>query len=649
MTHDYDYDANGNLILKDGWVQEYGKAGKPLHAIASRSRVNPVTSQYEQETFGYDANGNQTSVDKNGSRYRDVVYSGRNKATRISGNGETVTFKYDASNRRYKRTDNEQTVYYVGALELTTTKSGGHKAIKRYVGNDVIQSYNAQGQGSHKWLFTNYQGSIVAITNSKFELLKRFKYDAFGKQSEVFGSDTERQIDFADSATLLGHLFGNVRGYTGHESLKLGDDNRVIHMNGRLYDSGTGRFMQADPFVQAPANLQNYNRFSYVLNNPMSYTDPSGYLFKKLKKAINSVFKAVNKALGDFAPLVSIGLGIWAPWGTGFWASIGTGALAGGIATGSLKGALTGAFTAGMFHGIGTHFQGLADSAGVLSTGAKIGKVLAHGLAGGISSVMSGGKFGHGFVSAGFTQAFSGVIDKIGGRIGNITSGSYFDTINRAKRIIASAVVGGTASSITGGKFVNGAITGAFSRGFNDEAHFQAQKPSFWGVFSERAMSGQVRDDLFTGLGAYAKGTAGLVGAAGGWLIRPFNPVVGGTMMVDGASTFLGAVSDLSNHYYGSNYDFDFVGHTFGDTAEFYGFDRVDGAKARAALSMTTMAGAWRTTVPRIAGSSSYKGWGTNQLEYSEYVYSIQTSSVVTATVDAYNARDAFKKLAPNN
>ena len=70
-------------------------------------------------------------------------------------------------------------------------------------------------------------------------------------------------------------------------------------MNGRIYDPTLGRFLQADPHIQAPKNSQNYNRYSYVLNNPLSYTDPSGYFFDKL-------FKGLNKVLGDFAPILGI-------------------------------------------------------------------------------------------------------------------------------------------------------------------------------------------------------------------------------------------------------------------------------------------------------------------------------------------------------
>ncbi|MCH9827622.1 MAG: RHS repeat-associated core domain-containing protein [Gammaproteobacteria bacterium] len=66
------------------------------------------------------------------------------------------------------------------------------------------------------------------------------------------------------------------RGYTGHEHL---DDFGLIHMNGRIYDPRIGRFLSADPVIQSPQALQTYNRYSYAINNPLAYTDPSGYIF----------------------------------------------------------------------------------------------------------------------------------------------------------------------------------------------------------------------------------------------------------------------------------------------------------------------------------------------------------------------------------
>ena len=57
------------------------------------------------------------------------------------------------------------------------------------------------------------------------------------------------------------------------------NDFDIINMNGRLYDPVLGRFLSPDNFVQMPDNAQSYNRYSYCLNNPLKYTDPSGEAF----------------------------------------------------------------------------------------------------------------------------------------------------------------------------------------------------------------------------------------------------------------------------------------------------------------------------------------------------------------------------------
>ncbi|MCG8556309.1 MAG: hypothetical protein MJD61_13615, partial [Proteobacteria bacterium] len=51
----------------------------------------------------------------------------------------------------------------------------------------------------------------------------------------------------------------------------------LVNMKGRIYDAHMGRFLTPDPFVPEPGNSQSWNRYSYVVNNPLNWTDPSGF------------------------------------------------------------------------------------------------------------------------------------------------------------------------------------------------------------------------------------------------------------------------------------------------------------------------------------------------------------------------------------
>lgn len=90
-------------------------------------------------------------------------------------------------------------------------------------------------------------------------------YDAWGKRRAMDGSNATP--DTVDGVT-------DNRGFTGHEML---DQLDLVHMNGRVYDPQTARFLSADPILQDPLNGQSYNRYSYVLNNPTNFTDPTGF------------------------------------------------------------------------------------------------------------------------------------------------------------------------------------------------------------------------------------------------------------------------------------------------------------------------------------------------------------------------------------
>ncbi|WP_157981259.1 RHS repeat domain-containing protein [Aliidiomarina iranensis] len=282
------------------------------------------------------------------------------------------------------------------------------------------------------------------ITDDAGQVEEKLSFDAFGKRRAVLKSNNQ-----AVNFTLASILSLTHKGYTGHEQV---DHASVVQMGGRIYDAHIGRFLQADPFVQSPSNSQNFNRYSYVLNNPLSYTDPSGYLFKKL-----------NKILGKFAPIVSIAI-MLIPGGQ-MGAAILKGFASGGIGSGSLRGALIGAFSGAAFYDIGQHYNQLAaknqaDSGLIKFGGNKLtssqvtGQITAHAMVGGVAASLQGGKFGHGFFSAGVTKA-----------IGTPLNDHYeFDVVAGT---ISSAIVGGTASAISGGKFANGATTGAMQALFN--------------------------------------------------------------------------------------------------------------------------------------------------------------------------------------
>ncbi|GGJ06219.1 hypothetical protein GCM10007978_49790 [Shewanella hanedai] len=83
-----------------------------------------------------------------------------------------------------------------------------------------------------------------------------------------------RPRDIAAGNALLTDWQGVSRGFTDHEHLA---DQELIHMNGRVYDYNVGRFLSVDPFLQFPENSQSANPYSYILNNPMSGVDPTGY------------------------------------------------------------------------------------------------------------------------------------------------------------------------------------------------------------------------------------------------------------------------------------------------------------------------------------------------------------------------------------
>jgi len=190
------------------------------------------------------------------------------------------------------------------------------------------------------------------------------------------------------------------------------------------------------------------------MNNPYTYTDPSGYSWwtdvrDKYLKPIVAVVAAYYR--GQWAAgLKWFGSAVANAAVTGGFVGAASGAVSTGSLKGTLKGAVTGAISGVVFSKIGAQFNGGPSEGG-------FGHIASHALAGGVLAELQGGKFGHGFISAGVAKGFN---------VNDAFSGKADIAFNR---IMLAAVIGGTVSEITGGKFGNGAVTAAFAQMFNGE------------------------------------------------------------------------------------------------------------------------------------------------------------------------------------
>jgi RHS repeat-associated protein len=236
----------------------------------------------------------------------------------------------------------------------------------------------------------------------------------------------------------------------------------LINFNARVYDPSLGRFMSADPVVGDETILQQLNRYSYVLNDPLSLTDPSGMCgFWCIFDDILAIVVAVVIEQPEVSAWINGSIGLTginaALFGPAIDAGI-AGGISGFIATGgSLKGAALGLLEAGLFDFAGGYLQD-AGKAGFLGIGHVPSEFIAHGVVGGLVSEIGSGNFESGFLAGGISS------------LAPVPAGkqSWEKTLEGS---IESAALGGLGSVLGGEKFENGAITGAFAYLFNDAAH----------------------------------------------------------------------------------------------------------------------------------------------------------------------------------
>ncbi|MFB3386619.1 RHS repeat-associated core domain-containing protein [Flavobacterium sp. LAR06] len=377
----------------------------------------------------------ETGVDKISFTYND----GNDRSSMFYGGLQTD--KLLRTYRKHYSADGSMEVKHntvTGAVEFVTYIGGdGYSAPIVLKSNGTTQNY--------LYLHRDYQGTITAISDQTGAVVEKRLFDAWGNIVKVQDG----------AGNILAGLTVLDRGYTGHEHLQ---SIGIIHMNGRLYDPRLHRFLQPDNYIQEPYNTQNYNKYAYVLNNPLKYTDPSG------EEAIT-----IGLAIGIGAAVAALTYTITAlvadvPFSVG----------------GLVKATFIGAASSAVTFGIGSASTALFSN--FYSQAAF--QAAAHGTFQGSMTAISGGKFWSGFAAGALSSiaasAWSGGKTETTGfsKENNWAYGSK--TIvhkgigggtGAVGMIAFGTVSGGAGAALTGGNFWQGAVTGLVVSGLNHALH----------------------------------------------------------------------------------------------------------------------------------------------------------------------------------
>lgn len=447
----------------------YDNSGKMIYN-SDLGEYEYLKNNYQLKKITY----NEIGMNLKRSRgFHEIVYNAFKNPTDIRlSYKEHIQYEYGILKKRSasyfgKNTSNPKHTYYSSDGCVEVNKIGSSYKIITYVNGDGYSAdyikidelkHSSLLHSKNYFLHRDHMQSIVAITDAKTgEIAEQRFFDAWGNLKEVRSkafTNRKWMYNLYDLENLSSKIL-ITRGYTGHEHLlSVG----LIHMNGRLYDPELRRFLSPDNYIQDLYNTQTYNRYTYVLNNPLIYTDPSG----------------------EFIPiLIGIGTGILthainnSMHGVPFWYGMG-------------KAIVISAASSAISFGIGAAVSNIHN--GITKAALQAGM---HGVSGGVISAIDGGNFLSGFSSATISSLTSSGIERLGVNKSNELTKFGRSNYFRAVMIASGGITGGISANIAGGNFWMGVRQGLITSGVNHVAH-QMQTKTYANVYIETDGVGHV-------------------------------------------------------------------------------------------------------------------------------------------------------------
>ena len=195
----------------------------------------------------YDGNKNLTS-----DGTWTYSYDTENHLLTAAAGAVSASYVYEPSGRQAQKTVGaNKTRFIYDGLDLIATYDGAGVLQNRYVHGPGMDEPAIQvtAGGVLSFFHSDFQGSIVALTNNSGAVTNKYTYSPFG-----------------ESAVLSGTIFG----YTAQ---RYDAETGLYYYKARHFSPALGRFLQTDPIGYAGGDL---NLYAYVANDPVNFRDPLG-------------------------------------------------------------------------------------------------------------------------------------------------------------------------------------------------------------------------------------------------------------------------------------------------------------------------------------------------------------------------------------
>jgi len=242
----YIYDNNGNIISR-----ERNSVAEFSIEWTSFNKPSKIVSDTDESEFAYSVDGRRT---------RQIIINGSSVVKKVYATPDYEMFEILTNP---SETNRASWVWEMDFCRIYVDTPAGKIGIYRQEGFS-----NGVGTVTRSYLHKDHLGSVIATSDESGANVTFMSFDAWGNRRDPddWSPITNNQSPITNEAT--------DRGFTGHEHL---DHVGLVHMNGRIYDPVIGRMISADPTIPRPFDLQSFNRYSYVNNGLLRYTDPSGF------------------------------------------------------------------------------------------------------------------------------------------------------------------------------------------------------------------------------------------------------------------------------------------------------------------------------------------------------------------------------------